>query len=166
MSQNYLPRANSHRLEYAGLNISRSNFPFRSHPSERDLLPLQSTCHLKVKSNHNVLLRRLRLLRHPMVLFPLQTFCLSTVLPPLPILYLLLVPYLKVSKTLGHRYTLAQRIQCLTLLAEGCPAAHVKEKTGVRERSQRAIYGTCMCASGVKECLILYLRGAMYTILY
>lgn len=119
--------------------ISLSNFPFRSYPSERDLLPLQSTCHLKVKGNHNVLLRRLRLLRHPIVLFPLPTLYLSIVLPPLPILYLLLVPYLKGVKDSGHRYTLAQRMQCLTLLAEGCPAAHVKEKTGVSERSQRAI---------------------------
>jgi hypothetical protein len=38
-----------------------------------------------------------------------------------------------------HRYTLAQRIQCLTLLAEGFPALHVKQKTGVSERSQRSI---------------------------
>lgn len=42
-------------------------------------------------------------------------------------------------KDSGHRYTLAQRIQCLTLLTEGFPAAHVKEKTGVSERSQGAI---------------------------
>jgi hypothetical protein len=48
-------------------------------------------------------------------------------------------PLPKGVKDSGHRYTLAQRIQCLTLLAEGCPAAHVKEKTGVSERSQRAI---------------------------
>ena len=42
-------------------------------------------------------------------------------------------------KDSGHRYTLAQRIQCLALLTEGFAAAHVKEKTGVSERSQRAI---------------------------
>jgi len=39
----------------------------------------------------------------------------------------------------GHRYTLAQRIQCLTLLTEGFTAAEVEEKTGVKERSQRNI---------------------------
>ena len=39
----------------------------------------------------------------------------------------------------GHRYTVAQRIQCLTLLAEGFSFAAVEEKTGVKERTQRNI---------------------------
>lgn len=39
----------------------------------------------------------------------------------------------------GNRYTLAQRIQCLTLLAEGFPTADIERKTGVKERSQRYI---------------------------
>jgi hypothetical protein len=39
----------------------------------------------------------------------------------------------------GHRYTLAQRIQCLTLLAEGFSAATVEERTGVKEGQQRNI---------------------------
>ena len=42
-------------------------------------------------------------------------------------------------KDSGHRYTLAQRIQCLTLVVEGFTPAYIKEKTGVGERSQRAI---------------------------
>jgi hypothetical protein len=42
-------------------------------------------------------------------------------------------------KDSGHRYTLAQRIQCLTLVVEGFAPAYIKEKTGVSERSQRAI---------------------------
>ena len=39
----------------------------------------------------------------------------------------------------GHRYTLAQRIQCLTLLAEGFSPATVEQRTGVKERQQRNI---------------------------
>jgi hypothetical protein len=39
----------------------------------------------------------------------------------------------------GNRYTLAQRIQCLTLLSEGFPPAHIEQRTGVKERSQRNI---------------------------
>jgi transposase len=39
----------------------------------------------------------------------------------------------------GNRYTLAQRIQCLTLLTEGFSAAQVEQRTGVKERQQRNI---------------------------
>jgi hypothetical protein len=39
----------------------------------------------------------------------------------------------------GHRYTLAQRIQCLTLLTEGFSAAEIERRTGVKERQQRNI---------------------------
>jgi hypothetical protein len=39
----------------------------------------------------------------------------------------------------GNRYTLVQRIQCLSLLAEGFPAAHIEQRTGVKERAQRYI---------------------------
>jgi transposase len=42
-------------------------------------------------------------------------------------------------KDVGHRYTLVQRVQCLTLLVEGFKAPYIKEKTGVSERSQRNI---------------------------
>ena len=45
-------------------------------------------------------------------------------------------PYLR--GCLG-RYSLAQRIQCLTLLAEGFSSAEVRDRTGVAPRSQRAI---------------------------
>jgi hypothetical protein len=40
----------------------------------------------------------------------------------------------------GHRYTTAQRIHCLALLAEGFPAAVVEKKTGVTARSQSNIW--------------------------
>ena len=40
----------------------------------------------------------------------------------------------------GHRYTLAQRIQCLTLLAEGLSATVVEQKTGVKKRQQHNIW--------------------------
>jgi transposase len=39
----------------------------------------------------------------------------------------------------GHRYTLVQRVQCLTLLTEGFSYAQVEQKTGVKERTQRNI---------------------------
>jgi hypothetical protein len=39
----------------------------------------------------------------------------------------------------GHRYTLAQRIRYLTLLAEGFSPAAVEQRTGVKERQQRNI---------------------------
>ena len=39
----------------------------------------------------------------------------------------------------GNRYTLAQRIQCLTLLTEGFSASVIEQKTGVKERQQRNI---------------------------
>lgn len=39
----------------------------------------------------------------------------------------------------GNRYRLAQRIQCLTLLTEGVSPAHIEQRTGVKERSQRNI---------------------------
>jgi hypothetical protein len=40
----------------------------------------------------------------------------------------------------GYRYTTAQRIHCLSLLAEDCfTAAYIEAKTGVKERSQRNI---------------------------
>jgi hypothetical protein len=39
----------------------------------------------------------------------------------------------------GNRYTLAQRVQVLTLWAEGFPPAYIEKKTDVKERSQRNI---------------------------
>jgi hypothetical protein len=39
----------------------------------------------------------------------------------------------------GNRYTLAQRIQCLTLMTEGFSPVHIEQRTGVKERSQRNI---------------------------
>lgn len=42
-------------------------------------------------------------------------------------------------KDVGHRYTLVQRVQYLTLLVEGFKADYIEQKTGVRERSQRNI---------------------------
>jgi hypothetical protein len=39
----------------------------------------------------------------------------------------------------GHRYTLAQRIQCLILLTEGFSAAETERRTGMKERQQRNI---------------------------
>jgi hypothetical protein len=39
----------------------------------------------------------------------------------------------------GNRYTLVQRIQCLTLLAAGFSAAYIERTTGVKERAQRYI---------------------------
>jgi hypothetical protein len=40
----------------------------------------------------------------------------------------------------GHRYTTAQRIHCLVLLAEGYPAAAVEQKSGVKRRQQLNIW--------------------------
>jgi len=60
-------------------------------------------------------------------------------------------------KDSGHRYTLAQRIQCLTLLTEGFPAAHVKEKTGVSERSQRAY-----SKEGVRSLVLIQIRTHVF----
>src|SRR5947207_4517431 len=39
----------------------------------------------------------------------------------------------------GHRYTLVQRVHCLVLVTEGYSVAEIEKKTGVSERSQRAI---------------------------
>jgi len=39
----------------------------------------------------------------------------------------------------GHRYSLAQRIQCLTLISEGFASSYIKSKTGVEVRSQARI---------------------------
>jgi hypothetical protein len=39
----------------------------------------------------------------------------------------------------GNRYSLAQRIQCLTLITEGFSSAGIERKTGVKERLQRNI---------------------------
>jgi hypothetical protein len=39
----------------------------------------------------------------------------------------------------GYRYTLVQRVHCLVLLIEGYSVAEIGTKTGVSERSQRAI---------------------------
>lgn len=39
----------------------------------------------------------------------------------------------------GHRYTLAQRIQCLTLLVEGFPGREIERRTGVTPSSQSRI---------------------------
>jgi hypothetical protein len=39
-------------------------------------------------------------------------------------------------KDTGHRYTITQRIHCLSLLAEECfTATHIEAKTGAKERS-------------------------------
>jgi hypothetical protein len=39
-------------------------------------------------------------------------------------------------KDTGHRYTITQRIYCLSLLAEECfTATYIEAKTGVKERS-------------------------------
>ena len=39
----------------------------------------------------------------------------------------------------GHRYTLAQRIQCLTLIIEGFSATEIQRKCGVLPRTQKYI---------------------------
>ena len=39
----------------------------------------------------------------------------------------------------GNRYTLVQRVQCLTLLAAGFTTAYMERMTGVKERSQQNI---------------------------
>jgi hypothetical protein len=39
----------------------------------------------------------------------------------------------------GDRYSLAQRIQCLTLITEGFSSAEIERKTHVKERTQRNI---------------------------
>ncbi len=40
------------------------------------------------------------------------------------------------TKDTGHRYTLAQQIQCLKLLSEGRPAEYVERKSGIKQQSQ------------------------------
>jgi hypothetical protein len=40
----------------------------------------------------------------------------------------------------GHRYTTAQRIYYLILLAEGYPAAEVEQKSGIKRRQQLNIW--------------------------
>ena len=39
----------------------------------------------------------------------------------------------------GYRYTLVQRVHCLVLATEGYSVTEIERKTGVSERSQRAI---------------------------
>jgi hypothetical protein len=40
----------------------------------------------------------------------------------------------------GHRYTLAQRIQCLILMAQGLSTTEVEQNTGVKKRQQYNIW--------------------------
>jgi hypothetical protein len=39
----------------------------------------------------------------------------------------------------GNRYTLVQRVQCLTLIVEGRSGAYIEQKTGVKKRTQNYI---------------------------
>jgi hypothetical protein len=60
--------------------------------------------------------------------------------PALPESLLFARPLPQDVKDTSHRYTITQRIHCLSLLAEECfTATHIEAKIGVKERSQRYI---------------------------
>ena len=58
--------------------------------------------------------------------------------PPAP----RLVPQHVVKR--GHRYSVAQRVQCLTLRTEGFSSKDIEKKSGVRQQSQSNIWGKAL----------------------